>query len=38
MFGHPEAKEAAKELSAYFEEFMANVSDSTVSKRRKSIN
>lgn len=36
-FGHPEAKELAKELNAYFEEFMANVGDSTFSKRRKLI-
>lgn len=34
-FGHPEAKEAAKELNAYFTEFMASVGDSTFSKRRK---
>lgn len=34
-FGHPEAKEAAKELNAYFTEFMANVADSTFTKRRK---
>lgn len=34
-FGHPEAKEAAKELNEYFKEFMANVGDSTFSNRRK---